>query len=152
MTKPRSSGSTGIVGSADTAYVLIREGRAENTAKLVVTGRDVDYQEILLKFQDLRWNVIKRLNADELKKERIPSFLFQLVDFMKDHTEWSGSATELLAALGDMDTSPISAAKTIVRYYYEILYPAGIDFRQSRTSKARVLTFRKYDGYDGCDG
>ena len=146
------SGSTGIIGSADTAYVMMRDARGSNTAKLIATGRDIDYQQFRINFENLHWVIVERKDGDELRKERIPQFLFQLVDFMRDREEWSGTTTELLDALGDEETSPVSAAKSIVHYYYEILYPAGIDFKATRTSKARVLNFKKRDGCDGSDG
>ena len=38
------SGSTGIIGAADTNYILKRK-RSDNTATLRVSGRDVEYQE-----------------------------------------------------------------------------------------------------------
>ena len=146
------SGSTGIIGSADTAYVMMRDARGSNTAKLIATGRDIDYQQFHINFEKLHWVMVERKDGEELRKERIPQFLFQLVDFMRDREEWSGTTTELLDALGDEETSPVSAAKSIVHYYYEILYPAGIDFKATRTSKARVLNFKKRDGCDGSDG
>ena len=146
------SGSTGIIGSADTAYVMMRDARGSNTALLIATGRDIDYQQFRINFENLRWVMVERKDGEELRKERIPQFLFQLVDFMRDREKWSGTTTELLDALGDEETSPVSAAKSIVRYYYEILYPAGIDFKATRTSKARVLNFKKRDGCDGSDG
>ena len=146
------SGSTGIIGSADSAYVMMRDARGSNTALLIATGRDIDYQQFRINFENLHWVMVERKDGEELRKERIPQFLFQLVDFMKDKPEWSGTTTELLVALGDEETSPVSAAKSIVHYYYEILYPAGIDFKATRTSKARVLNFKKRDGCDGSDG
>ena len=71
---------------------------------------------------------------------------------MKDRSEWSGTATELLASLGDKETSPASAAKSVVRYYYEVLFPAGIEFDHKRKNSARLLIFKKRDESDGGDG
>ena len=64
----------------------------------------------------------------------------------------TGSATELLAALGDRDTAPVSVKNAVVQYYYDILYPAGITFEQKRTNKTRLLIFKKRDANDGGDG
>ena len=146
------SGSTGIVGAADTTYVLQRDSRCTESATLIATGRDIEYQQLRLRFENLRWVLLEKKDGDELRKEQIPPFLFQLVDFMRDRSEWSGSATELLAILGERDTAPVTAVKSIVRYYYEILYPAGMDFKQKRTNKARLLVFSKRDASDGGDG
>lgn len=146
------SGSAGIVGAADTTYVLQKDSRCMDSATLICTGRDIEFRQLRLKFENLRWVLIEKKEGDELKREQIPSFLFQLVDFMRDRAEWSGSATELLAVLGDRVTSPSLAVKSIVRYYYEVLSPAGMDFRQKRTNKARLLIFSKRDASDGGDG
>ena len=36
-------------------FVLEKEKRASDTAKLYVTGRDTPYQEYTLRFRDCRW-------------------------------------------------------------------------------------------------
>ena len=38
------SGTTGLTGSADTTFVLEKETRASDTAKLYCVGRDVEYE------------------------------------------------------------------------------------------------------------
>ena len=43
------SGSTGIIGAADTNFILRRK-RSGNAATLLVSGRDVEYQELTLQF------------------------------------------------------------------------------------------------------
>ena len=48
------SGTTGLTGSADATFVLEKEKRASDTAKLYVTGRDTPYQEYTLRFRDCR--------------------------------------------------------------------------------------------------
>ena len=47
------SGTTGLTGSADATFVLEKEHRASDTAKLYAIGRDIEYQECLLRFRDL---------------------------------------------------------------------------------------------------
>ena len=146
------SGSAGIVGAADTTFILKKDARCMESATLIATGRDIEYQQLRLKFENLRWELIEKKDGEDLHKEQIPPFLFQLADFMKDRSEWSGTATELLAALGDKYTSPASAAKSVVRYYYEVLFPAGIEFDHKRKNSARLLIFKKRDASDGGDG
>ncbi len=48
------SGSTGIIGAADTNYILKRK-RSGNGATLLASGRDVEYQELTLQFNNLVW-------------------------------------------------------------------------------------------------
>jgi len=90
------SGTTGLTGSADATFVLEKEKRASDTAKLYVTGRDTPYQEYTLRFRDCRWELVERKTQEQLAKETIPDVLFRLVDFMRDKEEWIGTATELI--------------------------------------------------------
>ena len=54
------SGTTGLTGSADATFVLEKEKRASDTAKLYVTGRDTPYQEYTLRFRDCSWELVER--------------------------------------------------------------------------------------------
>ena len=94
------SGTTGLTGSADATFVLEQENRASNAAKLYVTGRDTPYQEFKLRFRDCSWELVERKEQEQLAKEAIPDILFRLVDFMQGREGWTGTATELLDALG----------------------------------------------------
>ncbi|HMN14514.1 MAG TPA: AAA family ATPase, partial [Bellilinea sp.] len=42
------SGTTGIAGGADTNFVLQKDKRIDNTAKLICTGRDIEDRELFL--------------------------------------------------------------------------------------------------------
>ncbi|MBA1334853.1 MAG: hypothetical protein HPY66_0474 [Firmicutes bacterium] len=44
------SGTTGIAGGADTNFVLQKDKRTVNTAKLICTGRDIEDRELFLEF------------------------------------------------------------------------------------------------------
>ena len=75
------SGSTGIIGAADTNFILRRK-RSGNAATLLVSGRDVEYQELSLQFNDLVWELVERKNSEDIHKAELPKFLFRVVDFM----------------------------------------------------------------------
>ena len=81
------SGSTGIIGAADTNFILRRK-RSGNAATLLVSGRDVEYQELTLRFNDLVWELVERKNSEDIHKAELPKFLFRVVDFMECRTEW----------------------------------------------------------------
>lgn len=51
------SGTTGIMGSSDTTFILEKKSRDESIATLYVTGRDVEYQTFTLKFENRVINV-----------------------------------------------------------------------------------------------
>lgn len=59
------SGSTGIIGAADTNFILRRK-RSGNAATLLVSGRDVEYQELTLQFNDLVWELVERKNSEDI--------------------------------------------------------------------------------------
>ena len=50
------SGSTGLMGALDTCLLMKRTNRAEETAKLLVTGRDIEDQDLVLRFHDCVWS------------------------------------------------------------------------------------------------
>ena len=54
------SGTTGIMGSSDTTFILEKKFRDDSVATLFVTGRDVEYQTFTLRFEECRWNLIER--------------------------------------------------------------------------------------------
>ena len=75
------SGSTGIIGAADTNFILRRK-RSGNAATLLVSGRDVEYQELTLQFNDLVWELAER---DDAKLERVRNIPLAELHSFKGH-------------------------------------------------------------------
>lgn len=145
------SGSTGITGAADTNYVLKRK-RSSRDATLLACGRDVEYQELTLRFQDLKWELVERKNTEEIHKAEIPQFLFRVVEFMKNRTEWVGTATELITDMVETETTPNVVTKYLGQFSCDVLEPAGIEYRTKRTGQSRLIKFIHSDGGDANDG
>ena len=145
------SGTTGLTGSADTTFVLEKENRASDTARLYVTGRDTPYQEFILRFRDCSWELVERKTQEQLAKEAIPDVLFRLVKFMQDKTEWSGTATELIAAMGERETVPAVITKWLNEYRTTFLSENSIGYQYSRRKEGRqiALTRKAGDSNDG---
>ena len=144
------SGSTGIIGAADTNFILRRK-RSGNAATLLVSGRDVEYQELTLQFNDLVWELVERKNSEDIHKAELPKFLFQVVDFMECRTEWVGTATELLTEMKEQEVTPNMVTKYLGQFAYEVLEPLGIEYRTKRTGKSRLIKFLRRDGDDAND-
>lgn len=72
----RVSGTTGLTGSADATFVLEKENRASDTAKLYVTGRDTPYQEFVLRFRDCSWELVERKTQEQIAEAEIPPCSF----------------------------------------------------------------------------
>ena len=112
----------------------------------------MEYQELTLRFQDLKWELIERKNTEEIRKAEIPQFLFRVVEFMKNRTEWLGTATDLVADMAETETMPNVVTKYLGQFYYEVLEPAGIEYRTKRTGQSRLIKFIRHDGGDANDG
>ena len=148
------SGTTGLTGSADATFVLQQESRASNVAKLYVTGRDTPYQEFTLRFRDCSWELVERKEQEQLAKEAIPDVLFRLVDFKQGREEWTGTATELLEAMGETGTPPNIMTKRLNEYRAGFLSENNICYSYHRKKGGREisLTRQSGDGGDGDDG
>ena len=48
----------------------------------MVSGRDVEYQELTLQLNDLVWELMERKNSEDIHKAELPKFLFRVVDFI----------------------------------------------------------------------
>lgn len=144
------SGSTGIIGAADTNYVFKRK-RITNAATLLVSGRDMEYQELTLQFNNLVWELVERKNSEDIHKAELPKFLFRVVDFMESRAEWVGTATELLAEMKETETTPNVVTKYLGQFSCEVLEPVGIEYRTKRTGKSRLIKLIRNDGGDEND-
>ena len=149
------SGSTGLMGALDTCLLMKRTNRAEETAKLLDTGRDIEDQDLVLRFHDCAWDYIGEVDVQEAQpEEAYPPFLHHLVSFMENRNEWVGNATELLSALSETEVSPKGVVRCIRRYYYEFLEPRGIRFRTRRTPQSRLIILwhdKQHDANDDHD-
>ena len=145
------SGTTGLTGSADAAFfVLEKEKRASDTAKLYVTGRDTPYQEYTLRFRDCSWELVERKTraACERNDTRCP---FSVGGFMRDKEEWAGTATELLAAMGETKIIPTVITKWLNEYHTTFLSENRICYQYSRRKDGRQIALARRAG-DGDGG
>lgn len=146
------TGSTGITGAADTSFILKRS-RANETGTLLATGRDIEYQELTLKFDNHShlWELVERKNIDEIHREEIPKFVFRLVDFISEVKEWQGTATDLITQMNETEVTPNVVTKILARFSSEVFQPQGIEYRTKRTGTSRLIRLKKYDSNDGDD-
>ena len=109
----RISGTTGIYGCADGAFVLSKENRTDNTATLSVSGRDQPDQRIHLVRDEERllWCFD---HADKEPYREPPDPLLEKVAALvtEDNPTWEGSATELISTLA-LDMQPNALAKQL---------------------------------------
>lgn len=145
------TGSTGIMGVADTVMILRKEERFGDVAALCITGRDVEEKKLKMQMCGVRWEITEELNADDLRRERIPDFVYEVVEFLFEHSKFQGTATELLAAVGNTELKPNIASKYLTRYYSEVFLPMGISYEYRKTAAARLIILELHDGAGGYD-
>ena len=145
------SGTNGIMGSSDTTFILEKKSRTENTATLYITGRDVEYQELVLRFNNCDWELISRANQTELEKMAIPQVIFKVIHFMEDKQEWRGSATELLNELQETEIAPNIITKILNEYHFTELRNNNISYSLYRNKEGRQIILTKDDNDDSND-
>ena len=146
------TGSTGIMGVADTGMILRKDDRFGDNATLCITGRDVEEKKLKMQMRGVKWEITEELSADDLRKERIPDFVFKVVDFLFEHRKFEGTVSELLAAVGNTELKPNVASKYLTRFYSEVFAPMGITYEYRKTAAARTISLTLNDGADGNDG
>ena len=148
------SGTTGISGATDTNLVLKKGMRSGSTATLYCTGRDIEYQELTLEF-DQDAHVWKLVSGGEPAEEPHDEVLRALSAFLTERREFTGTATELAEALGPYGREkprPNVLMKHLLRRQEE-LSRLGITLRSRRSRDRRELTLTRLgDGNDGSDG
>jgi len=100
------SGTNGLLGAADGAFIMHKKKRIDNTAVMDIVGRDQPDQELTIEFDRERciWKFKKA--ETELWKQP-PNPLLEAINELltEDRQEWEGTATELLKQLPDMQLS-----------------------------------------------
>ena len=139
----RISGTTGIYGCADGAFVLSKERRTDNTATLSISGRDQPDQCIHLMRDEetLQWNFDY---ADtELYREPPDPLLEKVAALVtEEHPTWQGSATELIEELG-IDLKPNALAMRLNVRSAKLKNDYGIRYENVRTHAGRSITLSK---------
>ena len=133
------SGTNGLLGAADGAFLLQKEKRTGNTATLEVSGRDQQDQRLHLKRNEstLAWDLERP--ETELWKEP-PEPLLELIaeKITADFSEWQGTPTELCDFLSvDMKANALTMKLNINagRLYNEY----GIRYENKRCHDGRKV-------------
>ena len=136
----RISGTTGIYGCADGAFVLSKERRTDNTATLSISGRDQPDQclHLVRDEETLQWNFD---HADtELYKEPPDPLLERVAALVTDERPtWQGSATELIAELG-LELKPNALAKRLNVNATKLLNEYQIRYTNAHTKTGSLIT------------
>lgn len=147
----RISGTTGIMGSADGAYVLFKKARMENKAELNITGRDVREITLDLTFDSdtCLWLLDKHSDADIMTGT--DPILIAIKEFMDSHTEWKGTASKLVEDLS-ISGMKSNAITRKLNSNVDLLYSKfKIVYTKKRVDKEKMIFLKKVGAYDKCD-
>ena len=135
------SGTNGLLGAADGAFILHKEKRTSNKAILEISGRDQQDQKITLvrNEEKLCWDFESA--ETELCKSPPEPILEKIAGFVTvDNPEWTGTATELIEQIGT-DIPVNSITKKLNINASRLLNEYNIHYKSSRTHDGRKLEF-----------
>lgn len=136
------SGTNGLLGAADGAFMLTKACRTESTAVLDASCRDM---------QDMRFNLIRNETTlaweledveTELWKEPAEPILGEIAKHIsEENPEWSGTPTELVTLLG-VDMQPNTLTTKLNVNVSRLKNDFGIGYENRRTHAGRVVRLR----------
>ncbi len=136
------SGTNGLLGAADGAFLLRKEKRTSNRATLEVSGRDQQDQKIVLvrNEEKLLWDFESA--ETELWKSPPDPLLEKIAEFVTaENPEWTGTATELVERLG-LDLKPNVLTLKLNVTAAQLLNEHGIAYESTRTHSGRSVTLK----------
>ena len=137
------SGTNGLLGAADGAFIMQKKKRTDNTAVLDIVGRDQPDQELTIEFDQERciWKFKKA--ETELWKQPPNPLLEAINEFLAEgRPEWEGTATELLKQLPDMQLSANVLSRKLNVVNSQLLNDYGIFYDNKRGHERRIILKR----------
>lgn len=135
------SGTTGILGCADGAFVLQKERRTDSSATLDIVGRDqCDQRLYLIRNQEkLLWDLDH--TETELWKSPPDLIVLKIAEFITtDNPNWNGNASELVEIL-KLDIAPNALTKKLNIGAGTLENDYGIRYESSRNHDGRRINF-----------
>ena len=133
------SGTNGLLGAADGAFLLQKERRTDNAATLDISGRDQQDQRFYLTRDEERlvWQLERA--ETELRREPPDPVLEAVAALVtEERPEWRGTATDLAAALG-LDMKPNALSMRLNIRAWRLSYEYHIRYESARTHAGRSI-------------
>ena len=144
------SGSTSLMGVADTSWVMQRK-RMSQTADILLIGRDMDDRTLHLREENCIWTLEDEETAEEREIKAVPDYLWKAAKYIESVGNWQGTASELLAAAGIENSKPNQFTYNMAKYFDKVFEPKNIRYKTHRKNKVRLLNFYGDDGDGGDD-
>ena len=137
------SGTNGLLGAADGAFVMQKEKRTENKAVLEIAGRDQQDQRLLLEFD--REHCVWKLKKAETELWKEPAdFVLETISKVvsNDMPEWCGTATELMQFLPEIGMQPNVLTRKLNIGAEKLYMDYGVRYESSRDHSGRRIKLR----------
>lgn len=148
------SGTNGLLGAADGAFLLQKEKRTSNSATLDISGRDQQDQRLYLTkdIGRLIWQ-LEKAETEPWKEPPDPVLEAVAALISVEHPTWQGTPTDLVEQLGlEIKANALSKRLNVkasrLSNEYQVHYE-NTHFRTKRQITLRLLPQR--DDGDGCD-
>ena len=137
------SGTNGLLGAADGAFIMQKKRRTDNTATMDIAGRDQQDQRLILEFDRERciWNLMEA--ETELWKEPPDPILEAVAGMLTpEASSWTGTPTELLEKLPGIHIQPNVLTRKLNVASDRLFNEYRIRYDTSRTHRGRnvILT------------
>ena len=137
------SGTNGLLGAADGAFIMHKKKRTDNTAVMDIVGRDQPDQELTIEFDREQCIWIFQKAETELWKQPPNPLLEAINEFLTEEVqEWEGTATELLKQLPDMQLSANVLSRRLNVVNSQLLNDYGIFYDNKRGHERKIILKR----------
>ena len=149
------SGSTALMGAADTIFIISKKKRNDENANLSMTGRDIAQSDLVIAFSKADYVWVVEGTAEEVayRKEREEYECSPLVQTIKElvkrnpMTGWCGTVDDLKKQIFDITGKTLTennaaVGRAIEKFEYR-LYTDDIEHKVTRTSKERRHKFTR---------
>jgi hypothetical protein len=147
------SGTTGISGAVDAVFILDKDKRNDNNAKLICTGRDIEQREFQLSFskEDCTWKVLN--DSLENPVQTMPNEMLDFIEFMKGQIYFNGSNTDLVNDFNETKNYNLTAKslKQMMNKFRYDLEDNGVKFSSHRSNGQRLVEVTYSDSSDVSD-
>ena len=134
------SGTNGLLGAADGAFIMQKKRRTDSTALLDIVGRDQPDQELTLEFD--RERCVWEFQGAETELWKLPPDpLLEAVAkiLTPEQPEWSGTPTELLERLSGVSIQANILTRKLNVSADRLYNDYGIRYESRRTHEGRVV-------------
>lgn len=140
------SGTNGLLGAADGAFIMQKKKRTANTAIMDIVGRDQQDQELAVDFDRERcvWMLTKA--ETELWKVPPDPLLEAIAGLLTvDTPKWSGSPSELLERLPRLEIAANTLTRRLNVSVEQLYNDCNICYESKRTHNGRLTILERID-------